>query len=92
MIPFALRDGPPAGAFAMHCIYEVRYEAQWQSAEPSHWEYDTVKVFAGPDALEAVEKARKAALDRHRLDDNGREVHCVGFRLREVVLIAEAQL
>jgi hypothetical protein len=76
----------------MQCIYEVRYEIQWQSAEPTHWEYDTVKVFAGPDALEAVEKVRKAALTRHRLDDNGREMHSTDFRLREVVLIAEAQL
>ena len=42
----------------MHCIYEVRYEVQWHSAAPSHWEQDTVKVYAGPDALEAVEKAR----------------------------------
>jgi hypothetical protein len=76
----------------MQCIYEVRYEIQWQSVEPTHWEYDKVKVFAGPDALEAVEKARKEALTRRRLDDNGREMHCTGFRLREVVLIAEAQL
>jgi hypothetical protein len=76
----------------MHCIYEVRYEVQWHSAAPSLWEYDTIKVFAGPDALEAIEKARQAALARHRLDENGREVQCAGFRLREVVLIAEAQL
>jgi len=76
----------------MHCIYEVRYEVQWHSAAPSEWEHDTVKVYAGPDALEAVEKARKAALEKHRLDDNGREVRCSNFRLREVVLIAEAQL
>ena len=76
----------------MHCIYEVRYEVQWHSAAPSEWEHDTVKVYAGPDALEAVEKARQAALAQHRMDDNGREVHCAGFRLREVVLIAEAAL
>jgi hypothetical protein len=76
----------------MHSIYEIRYEVQWQSVEPTHWEYDTVRVFAGQDALEAVEKARQAALAKHRLDENGREVRCSGFRLREVVLVAEAQL
>jgi hypothetical protein len=74
------------------CIYEVRYEMQWRSSEPTHWESESVRVFAGTDALEAVTKAKAAVLARHRLDDNGREEHCSGFRLREVVLIAEAQL
>ena len=76
----------------MQCIYEVRYEMQWQSFEPTHWEAAVVRVCAGRDALEAVEKARKAALAQHRLDDNGHEIRCSNFRLREVVLIAEAQL
>jgi hypothetical protein len=76
----------------MKCIYEVRYEMQWQSSEPTHWEAQSVRVFAGPDAQEAVEKARQAALAQHRLDDNGREERCATFRLREVVLVAEAQL
>lgn len=76
----------------MTCIYEVRYEFQWHSSEPTHWEYETVKVFAGPDAVEAIEKVRSAVSKRRRLDDNGREEHCTGFRLREVVLIAEAEL
>jgi hypothetical protein len=76
----------------MQCIYEVRYEVQWHSSEPTHWEALSVRVCAGPDALEAVEKARKAALAQHRMDDNGREEQCTGFRLREVALIAEAQL
>jgi hypothetical protein len=74
------------------CIYEVRYEVQWYSSEPTHWEAQALKVFAGPDALEAVDKAKEAALAQKRLDENGREEHCTGFRLREVVLIAEAQL
>jgi hypothetical protein len=76
----------------MKCIYEVRYDVQWQSSEPAHWEAQSVKVFAGPDALEAVTKAKDAALAQHRLDDNGREERCTAFRLREVVLVAEAQL
>ena len=76
----------------MKCIYDVRYEVQWYSAEPTHWERHSVKVCSGPDALEAVEVARKAALGQHRLDDNGRDEHCTGFRLREVVLVAEAEL
>jgi hypothetical protein len=74
------------------CIYEVRYEHRWQSSEPTHWERAAVKVCAGADALEAVEKAREAALARRRLDDNGKEERCTGFRLREVVLVAEADL
>jgi hypothetical protein len=76
----------------MKCIYEVRYEIQWHSSEPAHWEYHTVKVASGVDAQEAVDRARKAALALHRLDENGREEHCAGFRLREVALLAEAQL
>jgi hypothetical protein len=76
----------------MKCIYEVRYEVQWHSSEPTHWEPATVKVCAGLDALEAVTKARTAALAQKRLDDNGREEHCTSFRLREVLLVAEAQL
>jgi hypothetical protein len=48
-------------------------------------------VCAGTDALEAVERARRAALAQCRMDDNGREERCTGFRLREVVLIAEAE-
>jgi hypothetical protein len=76
----------------MRCIYEVRYEIQWHSSEPTHWESQAVKVCAGPDSLEAVDRARKAALGTKRMDENGREEHCTGFRLREVLLIAEAQL
>jgi hypothetical protein len=76
----------------MTCIYEVRYEMQWHSSEPTHWESQTVRVAAGPDAMEAIRKAREAALAHSRLDENGREENCTGFRLREVVLVAEAQL
>ncbi len=76
----------------MMCIYEVRYEMQWRSSEPTHWESETVRVFAGRDALEAVEKVKGVILTRHRLDENGREERCTGFRLREVHLVAEAQL
>ena len=73
-------------------IYEVRYEFFWQSAEPGHWESTTLKVCSGPDALEAVEKVKKLALAQHRMDENGKEERCGGFRLREVVLIAESDL
>jgi hypothetical protein len=76
----------------MTCIYEVRYEMQWQSSEPTHWEAQSVRVASGRDAFEAVEKVRLAALAHHRLDENGHEERCSGFRLREIVLIAEAQL
>ena len=76
----------------MKCIYEVRYEMQWRSSEPSHWEPQSVKVCVGPDAQEAVDRARAAALAQARIDDNGSEERCTGFRLREVVLVAEAQL
>ena len=76
----------------MKCIYEVRYEVQGPAAMPTHWEAQTVRVAAGPDALEAVEKARQHALAQHQLDDNGLEEHCSDFRLREVILVAEAQL
>jgi hypothetical protein len=77
---------------AMTCIYEVRYEFRWHSSEPTHWESQSVKVAAGADALEAIEKVKQAALAVHRLDENGREERCSSFRLREVVLIAEAEL
>jgi hypothetical protein len=77
---------------AVKCIYEVRYEVQWQTAAPSHWEPQNVRVFAGPDALEAVAKAREAALKQHQVNDNGVDEHCTAFRLREVTLVAEAQL
>lgn len=76
----------------MPCIYEIRYEMQWHSSEPDHWVAQSVRVLAGADAQEAVDKARQAALALHRLDENGREERCKGFRLREVALIAEAQL
>jgi hypothetical protein len=76
----------------MTCIYEVRYEFRWHSSEPTHWEFQSVKVAAGADATEAVEKARQAALSLHRFDENGREERCSSFRLKEVVLIAEAEL
>jgi hypothetical protein len=76
----------------MTSIYEVRYEFRWHSSEPTHWEYQTVKVAAGADALEAIEKVKQVVLSIHRFDENGREERCSSFRLREVVLIAEAQL
>jgi hypothetical protein len=76
----------------LKCIYEVRYDIQWHSAAAPRWERQSVRVCAGPDALEAVEKARVAALHQHQLDDNGRDEHCSDFRLREVILVAEAQL
>jgi hypothetical protein len=76
----------------MTCIYEVRYQFRWHSSEPTHWEYQTVKVAAGPDAQEAIDKVKEATLAVHRLDENGREERCSTFRLQEVVLIAEAQM
>jgi hypothetical protein len=76
----------------MHCIYEVRYRIRWHSSAPTHWEERSVKVCAEQDAQEAVEKAKKKALSESRLDDNGAEEGCCGFRLREVLLIAEAEL
>jgi hypothetical protein len=76
----------------MHCIYEVRYEIRWHSAAPDLWERHSVHVLAGPDAQDAVDKARTAALKMHQMNDNGLEERCTGFRLREVVLVAEASL
>jgi len=76
----------------MHCIYEVRYEVRWHSAAPDQWEARQTRVLAGLDAQEAVEKAREAALKQRQINDNGVEEGCTGFRLREVVLIAEASL
>lgn len=76
----------------MQCIYEVRYELRWHSSEPTHWEQQTARVCAGRDALEAVDRARKAALGQSRMDDGGRREHGTDFRLREVLVIAEADL
>ncbi len=76
----------------MHCVYEVQYDFQWASTEPTHWERGSVRVLAGLDAQDAVDKAKQAALALGRLDQNGREEHCTGFRLRGVTLIAEADL
>ena len=76
----------------MHCIYEIRYEIQWHTSKPSQWELQSVRVLAGADAQEAVDKARAAALKQHVLNDNGVEERCTAFRLREVVLVAEATL
>jgi hypothetical protein len=76
----------------MHAIYEVRYEVRWHSAAPDQWEPRQRRVLAGPDALEAVEKAREEAMKEHQMNDNGVEERCTGFRLREVVMVAEASL
>ena len=76
----------------MRCIYEIRYEQQWESCEPSQWLEQTVRVLADEDAQQAVDRARKAAMENHRLDDNGRESKCTGFRLRGVSLVAQADL
>jgi hypothetical protein len=59
---------------------------------PTHWEQQSVRVCVGRDALEAVDRARKAALSQTRMDDSGLREHCTDFRLREVALIAEAEL
>ena len=75
-----------------YCIYEVRYEFRWHSAAPDHWECAVVRVLAGADAQEAVNKAREAALKMHQLNNNGLEERCTGFRLREVRMVAEATL
>jgi hypothetical protein len=76
----------------MHGIYEVRFEFRWHSAGPDQWEPRTLRVLAGADAQEAVNKAREATLKMHQLNDNGLEERCTGFRLREVLLVAEASL
>jgi hypothetical protein len=76
----------------MNCIYEIRYEVQWQASTPAHWEAQKVRVSSREDAQEAIDRARKAALAQHRLDENGLEEQCTLFRLREVVLLAEAEL
>ncbi|MFO0925606.1 MAG: hypothetical protein U0736_01020 [Gemmataceae bacterium] len=75
-----------------HCIYEVRYQFRWHSAAPDHWEHAVLRVLAGADAQEAVNKVRESAFKLRQLNDNGLEERCTGFRLREVVLIAEAAL
>lgn len=94
--PGRARDNPEVARasfrWPMHCIFEVRYEMRWHSAAPDQWEPRSVRILAGVDALEAVEKARAAALQQHQLNDNGVEERCTGFRLREVVLVAEASL
>jgi hypothetical protein len=76
----------------MHCIYEVRYEFRWHSNAPDHWEPGSVRVFAGADAQAAVDKVRETAMKMRQLNDNGVEERCTGFRLREVILVAEATL
>jgi hypothetical protein len=76
----------------MHCIYEVRYEIQWRTSSPTQWEPLNIHVLAGPDAQEAVDKVRATALRQHQINDNGVDEHCTAFRLREVVLVAEASL
>jgi hypothetical protein len=76
----------------MYCIYEVRFDFRWHSASPDHWESRKLRVLAGPDAQEAIDKARESILKMHQLNDNGLEERCTGFRLREVVLVAEANL
>jgi hypothetical protein len=76
----------------MKCIYEIRYDVRWASKEPDKWEEQTAKVFSDEDAMEAVTKVKEKALKQERLDENGRQEHCVGFRLREVALIAQADL
>ena len=76
----------------MHCIYEIRYQFRWHSTAPDHWEDATVRVLAGPDGQDAVNKARETALKMHQLNDNGVEERCTGFRLREVLLVAAATL
>jgi len=76
----------------MKCIYEIRYEQQWESSEPSQWLEQVVRVLGDEDAQQAIDKAREAAMKQHRLDDSGRESKCAAFRLRGVALIAEAEL
>src|SRR5438105_3794446 len=43
----------------MRCIYEIRYEQQWESCEPSQWLEQTVRVLADEDAQQAVDRAGK---------------------------------
>jgi hypothetical protein len=96
VIPFWPRSRIKArgetGDAGMHCIYEVRYDYRWHSTAPDQWECATVRVLAGLDAQEAVDKARAAALKMRQLNDNGVEERCTGFRLREVHLVADAAL
>ena len=56
----------------MQCIYEVRYEVQWESSEPTHWEAQTVKVCCGPDAQEAVDRAKERLASADKAVDKER--------------------
>lgn len=76
----------------MQCIYEIRFEVTWESLQPGTWTEQVLKVTSEADAQAATDKARESALAQHRLDDNGREIKCSGFRLRGVSLIAQADL
>ena len=76
----------------MQCIFEIRYQIRWHSAAPDHWEEGCVRVLSGPDAQEAVAKVREMSMGLHQMSDNGLEERCTGFRLREVLLVAEASL
>src|SRR6266404_7173313 len=68
---------PPESALedGMKCIYEIRFEVQWETSGPVHWDSQTVHVCSEEDAQEAIDNARKAALAQHRINDNGHEEH-----------------
>jgi hypothetical protein len=78
--------------FKVQCIYEIRFEVTWESLQPGTWTEQVLKVLSEEDAQAGVDKARQAALAQHRLDDNGRENKCSGFRLWGVTVIAQANL
>ena len=71
----------------MTCIYEVRYEFRWQSSEPTHWEYQTIKVAAGTFGAFRVdgEGARYHNKGTNRFTNRTwyAPEHCRRFLLRE---------
>jgi hypothetical protein len=74
----------------MKAIYRVEYDEKWNTCKD--WIYSRIDVLAN-DLDSAINKARKNSLKQTYVDDENKTINkCVGFRPREVKLLALADI
>jgi hypothetical protein len=69
-------------------IYKVNYEERWTGCR--EWMADSTNVLANGDAQQAIDRVKKQSLSNTYKDEKGKLQKCIGFRLREIEVLAEA--
>ena len=72
-------------------IYRIEYEQKWPR-EKWTGEKHVLGVLANGSVERAISAAKRDALSETYENDNGKTIHCSGFRLLSVAVLATADI